>query len=73
MKITFYSVENGMSVWAGEGSVMENNQIVDCPLDFRTDDFDSIYESISNDISKGRTDGSFSNEFEDKYSWTLED
>lgn len=69
--INFYSQENGMSVWAGEGKVLENTQIIDCPLDFRTDDFDSIYDAISEEISKGETNGSFSNQYEDKYSWEV--
>lgn len=70
-KIEFYTHENGVAVWAGEGVVLENNEIKDCPLDFGTDNFDEIYEAISEEISEGEAEGDFSNEYEVKYSWEV--
>jgi len=69
--IEFFTHENGMAVWAGAGRVMANNDIVDCPLDFGTDNYEEIYETISKEISEGETEGSFSNEYEVKYSWEV--
>ena len=70
-KIEFFSLENGMAVWAGEGRVLGNKDIVDCPLDFGTDDWENIYDEISDLISSGETEGTFSNEYEVKYCWEL--
>ena len=70
-KIEFFTNENGMAVWAGAGRVLENKSIVDCPLDFGTDNHEEIYEAISEEISKGETEGSFSNEYEVKYDWEI--
>jgi hypothetical protein len=70
-KIEFFTHENGMAVWAGAGRVLANADIVDCALDFGTDDYEDIYEAISEEISEGETEGSFSNEFEAKYTWEV--
>ena len=71
-KISFFQNENGMAIWAGEGRVLANTSIVDCPLDFGTDNFDDIYEAISEQIAEGETEGSFSNEYEKEYTWEIE-
>lgn len=70
-KIEFFTHENGMAVWAGEGRVLQNNDIVDCALDFGTDDWEDIYEAISEEISEGETDGEFANKYEIKYTWEV--
>lgn len=70
-KIEFFTHQNGMAVWAGEGRVLANKDIVDCALDFGTDDYEDIYEAISEEISEGETEGTFSNEYEVKYSWEV--
>jgi len=70
-KIEFFTHENGMAVWAGAGRLLENKSIVDCALDFGTDDFEDIYEAISEEIVEGETAGSFSNEFEAKFTWEV--
>ena len=69
--IEFFTHENGMAVWAGVGRVLEDNSIVDCPLDFGTDNYEEIYEAISEEISEGEIEGSFSNEYEVKYIWEV--
>ena len=70
-KIEFFTHENGMAVWAGKGRVLQNNDIVDCALDFGTDDWEDIYEAISEEISEGETDGKFANKYEIKYTWEV--
>lgn len=72
-KIEFFTCENGMAVWAGSGRLLKNNDIVDCTLDFGTDNYEEIYEAISEEISEGETEGSFSNGYEVKYDWEIID
>ena len=69
--IEFFTHENGMAVWAGAGRVLEDKSIVDCPLDFGTDNYEEIYEAISEEISEGETEGRFSNKYEVKYIWEV--
>jgi hypothetical protein len=69
--IIFYTNENGLKVIAAEGVVKMNNHIIDCSLNFGSENHEEIYEELANLIINGETEGSFSNEFEAKYTWEV--
>jgi len=70
-KIIFYTNQNGLKVVAAEGLVRMNNHIIDCNFDFGSENHEEIYEELANLIINGETEGTFSNEYEFKYSWKV--